>query len=185
MPMDFQISCELLVVFRGIRIGFFVSEDPRYWVSHEKKGPWFFGKKKWWNPTELYFGDYFINHDISGSRKIKQPGLNRKYPAVFVFFRGKRCLEQNVATVICIDFLIENVMHYHRRFCEGVLLKAPEKSHPFGTTWNTGRKGTCISFTLRLLLLHTTTLFESKLLGSSCFLESFCLYGRDRTKKTT
>ena len=58
----------------------------------------------------------FINHDISGSRKIKQPGFNGKYPAVFVFFffRGKQILEQNVATVICIDFLIEHVMHYHR-----------------------------------------------------------------------
>ena len=44
---------------------------------------------------------------------------------------------------------------WNRRFCEGVALKAPEKSHPFGTTWNTGRKGTVLSFTLRLLLLHT------------------------------
>ena len=53
-----------------------------------------------------------MTFQISG--KLNNQDFNGKYPAVFVFFRGKRCLEQNVATVICIDFLIENVMHYHR-----------------------------------------------------------------------
>ena len=58
------------------------------------------------------FGDYFINHDISGSRKIKQPGFKWKVSGrFFVFFLGKRCLEQNVANLYRFSDISDRTCH--------------------------------------------------------------------------